>query len=201
MDSASPRALLVTYCASSSTTRVESSRSSEVFGENQRSMERFISWKLKRNMKTAGVRAMRTAPSTMRVRRRAPRALLLWSGVELEDVPEQQQKQDEEKEEDDDGEAGKGEGFASGFRIEEADVGGIEGIEPPSRAKNRRTPHPSRIRYAVVDRPGKSWGDYRRDQRQWTVVSCQKAAEGLGTGPLPGASAGRGILASPPICR
>jgi hypothetical protein len=51
------------------------------------------------------------------------------AGVELEDVPEQQQKQDEEEEEDDDGEAGKGEGFASGFRIEEADVGGIEGIQ------------------------------------------------------------------------
>ena len=43
IDSASPRALLVTYCASSSTTRVESSRSSDVLGENQRSMERFIS--------------------------------------------------------------------------------------------------------------------------------------------------------------
>ena len=43
IDSASPRALLVTYCASSSTTRVESSRSFEVFGENHRSMERFMS--------------------------------------------------------------------------------------------------------------------------------------------------------------
>ena len=79
IDSASTRALVVTYCASSSTTRVESSRNSEVLGENQRSMERFMSRKLNRNMKTAGVSAISAAPSTMRVRSRAPRALLLWS--------------------------------------------------------------------------------------------------------------------------
>jgi hypothetical protein len=78
IDSASPRALLVTYCASSRTTRVESSRSSEVLGENQRSMVRFIKKKLKRNMKIAGVRAISTAPSTMRVRSRDPSSLLLW---------------------------------------------------------------------------------------------------------------------------
>ena len=42
MDSASTRALLATYPASSCTTRVESARSSEVLGENQRSIDRFI---------------------------------------------------------------------------------------------------------------------------------------------------------------
>ena len=77
IDSASTRAFPVTYCASSSTTRVESSRNSEVFGENQRSMDRFSSWKLKRNMKIAGNSAISTAPSTIRVRSREPRALLL----------------------------------------------------------------------------------------------------------------------------
>ena len=79
MDSASPRALPVTYCASCSTTRVESSRNCDVFGENQRSSERFMRSKLNRNMKTAGVSAINAAPITMRVRSRAPRALLLWS--------------------------------------------------------------------------------------------------------------------------
>jgi len=42
-------------------------------------MERFINWKLNRNMNTAGVSAMSAAPTTMRVRSRAPSALLLWS--------------------------------------------------------------------------------------------------------------------------
>ncbi len=79
IDSASTRALLLTYCASSNTTRVESTRNSDVFGENHRSMDRFIRPKLNRNMHTAGISAISAAPSTIRVRSRAPTALPLWS--------------------------------------------------------------------------------------------------------------------------
>ena len=46
-------------------------------------MERFIKLKLKRNMKTAGISAINAAPSTIRVRSRAPRAVLLWSAYSL----------------------------------------------------------------------------------------------------------------------
>ena len=72
------------------------------------------------------------------MRRRAPRALLLWSGVELEDVPEQEQQKDEQKKEDDDVEAGEGQRFAGGFRIEEADVGGVEGLERAQQGEEQQ---------------------------------------------------------------
>jgi hypothetical protein len=98
IDSASTRALSVTYWASSSTTRVESSRSSDVLGENQRSIERFIRLKLNRNMHTAGVSAMSTAPSTMRVRRRAPQRTAGLAHVKFQDVAQQQHQQQPEEE-------------------------------------------------------------------------------------------------------
>ncbi len=103
-------------------------------------MERFISWKLNRNMKTAGVSAIRAAPRTMRVRRRAPRAAAALIRVELEDVAQQEQQQNQQQQKDDDGEAGEGQGLAGGFRIEKLDIGGLKAFSPPSTAKNSNTP-------------------------------------------------------------
>src|ERR1035437_8267410 len=79
IDWASARALAEGYWASSSARRLESLRISFGFCEIQRATARFISPLLQRNMKTMGRRETRTAPYSMRVRRREPIRRLRWS--------------------------------------------------------------------------------------------------------------------------
>src|SRR6202161_4666936 len=78
-DSASALAFAAAYCESSSATRVESWRSCEAGCENQRSMERFSSPKLNRNMNTAGAKESSRAPTNIRLRILEPSTRLRWS--------------------------------------------------------------------------------------------------------------------------
>ena len=99
-----------------------------------------MSEKLNRNMKTAGVSAINTAPSTMRVRSRAPRALLLWSGIELEDVPEQQHQQHQQQQEHQHREAGKDQRLPGGLGIEKPYVGSVECLQRAQQDEKQQHP-------------------------------------------------------------
>ncbi len=84
-------------------------------------------------------RNQRRAQHHARAQPRAQGAAAL-ACIKLENVPEQQHQQREQQQEDEDGEAGEDQGFAGGFRIEEADAGGIERLQRAQQGKEQHHP-------------------------------------------------------------
>jgi hypothetical protein len=91
-------------------------------------MERFMSRKLNRNIKTAGVRAIRVAQGA---------AALV--GIELEDVPEQEHQKDHQEQEHHDRETGKNERLAGCDGIQDADIKCLQGAQQGEEQKHSET--------------------------------------------------------------